>query len=297
MGDSVCKWTHTPVFVTVCFFYGVYIVILCGMCTVWLWSSIFAFISALFILDHEIMYVIIALNICESFIFGLGGFYERVGTLSSSLTSGESPKPDISHAFLSVVMAVGSFIRAYILFSPLSAALQGTYFYYWEVIYFKMNVALMVNFMTILIQLCAGLLYTIASIIKKSDLRSNLINRLERLLDINVSLFCLVSSPLSMLAMYISYLEIYKFDWRHLINQYLVTKSDDVQEGVSDPIDGSSNTYYFTLCLVIIYAILLFSNVRTIVNKLMKKKEQTKQVGIVHKAPYYQAIPLNLSTV
>ena len=100
-----------------------------------------------------------------------------------------------------------------------------------------------------------------------------------------------------MLAMYISYLEIYKFDWRHLVNQYLVTKSDDVQEGVSDPIDGSSNTYYFTLCLVIIYAILLFSNVRKIVNKLMKKKEQTKQVGIVHTAPYYQAIPINLSPV
>jgi hypothetical protein len=268
-----------------------YIVILYGMFTVWLGSSIFAFISALFILDHEIMWVIIALSICESFIYA--GFYERVGTLSSSLTSGESPKPDISHA--SVVMAVGSFIRAYILFSPLSAALQGTYFYFWEVIYFKMTVALMVNFMTILIQLCTGLQYWIVSIIIKPD--SNLIDRLERFFCKFVPLFFLVSLPLSMLAMYISYLEIYMFDWRHLINQYLVTKSDDVQEGVSDPIDGSSNTYYFTLCLVIIYAILLFSNVRTIVNKLMKKKEQTKQVGIVHTAPYYQAIPINLSTV
>ena len=262
MGDSVCEWAHKPLVFTVCSFYGFYILFLYGMFTVWLGSSIFAFISALFILDHEIMWVIIALSICESFIYA--GFYERVGTLSSSLTSGEFPKPDIFHIVLSVVMAE---IRAYILFSPLSAALQGTYFYYWEVIHFKMGVALMVNLMTMFIQLYAGLKYVCNPL------------------------------PVSILAIYISYLEIYKFDWRHLVNQYLVTKSDDVQEGVSDPIDGSSSTYYFTLCLVIIYAILLFSNVRTIVNKLMKKKEQTKQVGIVHTAPYYQAIPLNLSTV
>ncbi len=288
-------------------FYGVYAVVICSFVAVMLFCSIIATVSALFILDHEMMWVLLALDISEQIILRQLNFYEWLGTLSSSslpfgqsqlvmhstldkINDGASPKPDtitlLNAIPIPVVIAVCLFVRAYILFSPVSAALQDTYFYYWYVILFKVIVANMVNYMTILIQLLAGLCCAIISF-----------NGGNTASSCYILLLCLVGPPFSILAMYISYLEIFKFDWKHLINQYLVSKSDDLQEGVSNPTDGSSSIYYFTLCLVIIYAVLLFSNVRTVANKLMKKKEQVKQVGIVHTTPYYQAIPLNLSSV
>ena len=262
-------------------FYMLYAMILYVLLAILVLSSFGSLISTFFVLNNEMVWIIILLDVLEIILGTLCRYYDGFGIFSS--TTPEHPCTFLSRIFYLLYLLFSCATKSYILFTPISAGLYDTYFYYWYVSYFKLQIAFLLNVYIIAIQVGVLLFCSFSCILMQCGKFGYTL------------LLLLLGPPITIIGMYVSYLEIFKFDWKQFVNHYLVSKSSDLQEEASNPGDSPSSTYYFSLVLLIIYIVLLCNIIRTIVTKLFDKKKQVKQVEIVHTALYYQAIPLNIS--